>query len=84
MSSISFLNCWPEVQILSGTPFHLNGLEYINLQIIVFLAILPQNERPLQTAEIRHSPKWAVLVCGTDVANRPSIKAETQMIIFVG
>jgi hypothetical protein len=33
----SFLNCWPEVQILSGTPFGFNGLEHGSLQIILFL-----------------------------------------------
>ena len=66
----SFLNCWPEVQILSGTPFYFNGLWNDHLQIAVFLVYLPQNRCPLQTAEIRHSPNQPVWLCGEDVANR--------------
>jgi hypothetical protein len=65
----SFLNCWPEVQILSGTPFDFNYLEILIFRLPPFLHDLPQNGYLPKTAEIRHSPNRPVWLCGEDVAN---------------
>ncbi len=65
-----FLNCWPEVQILPGTPLQNQGLSWLLFSIMrVVGADLPQKRSPLKPAETLDSLLQSAVACGEFVAN---------------